>query len=223
LQLSNEISPYLRSYGRKKGRAFGESKQRYLDLASQKYCFDNTETYGSREPYLEIGFGSGEHMVGVAQANPECVVIGCEPYLDGVSKAVELAEKDSVDNIRIYIGDVRDIIHTIPDAALAQVFILFPDPWPKKKHHKKRLVNHQTLDLLKPKMKVGAKLLLATDHVDYAAWMLEVMAARSDFESTAISQADLHIPPSGWVNTKYELKAIAAGLNPVYLEYSHSN
>jgi tRNA (guanine-N7-)-methyltransferase len=188
--------------------------------------------------WLEVGFGSGEHLLEQARANPRVGLIGAEPYEAGVAKLlsklslsptggeVEGDERkpdmafaaragEGVSNIRIHEGDARDIVEALPDACLGRVFILFPDPWPKTRHHKRRFVQTEMLDALARVMKPGAELRLASDDSAYVEWTLERLMAHPDFSWTARSAADWKSRPPGWPETRYEAKALHGP--PAYL------
>ncbi|HEY0281386.1 MAG TPA: tRNA (guanine(46)-N(7))-methyltransferase TrmB, partial [Rhizomicrobium sp.] len=180
--------------------------------------------------WLEIGFGSGEHLLELARANPGVGLIGAEPYEAGVAKLLSKIEQEFSSpvhgggaaegggggtNIRIHEGDGRDIVEALPDASLGRVFLLFPDPWPKTRHHKRRFVQTAMLDALARVMKQGAELRIASDDAAYVEWTLERLMAHPDFAWTARSAADWNTRPSGWPQTRYEAKALHGP--PAYL------
>lgn len=167
---------------------------------------------------LEIGFGGGEHLLAQAAHHPETLFIGCEPFINGVAKCLMGIEQRKLTNIRLFTDDARKLIEALPSQCLDSVFILFPDPWPKARHNKRRLVNVQTLGMLARVHKLGGRLLLATDHVDYSVWMLEVLQRSPDYHWTATQQADWKTPPKDWTETKYQRKTTAEGREPVFLE-----
>ncbi len=167
---------------------------------------------------LEIGFGAGEHLLAQAAHNPDTLFIGCEPYINGVAKCLVGIEQQKLNNIRLFTDDARKLIEALPDACLDAVFILFPDPWPKARHNKRRLVNAETLSMLARVHKPGGRLLLATDHVDYSVWMLELLLTHPDYRWTAGEQADWQTPPADWTETKYQRKTTEQGREPVFLE-----
>jgi tRNA (guanine-N7-)-methyltransferase len=166
---------------------------------------------------LEIGFGGGEYLAAQAKAHPEWGFIGCEPFINGVAKLLAAIERDRLTNIRLFTDDARAMCDALPDASIAHIAILFPDPWPKARHHKRRLVSLQTLELLARIQPQGARLLLATDHEDYGAQMLEVLRDSPHYEWQAQARQDWQTPPEGWVNTRYELKTTAEGRHPLFL------
>jgi tRNA (guanine-N7-)-methyltransferase len=170
---------------------------------------------GVEDVWLEVGFGGGEHLIEQARANPQVGLIGAEPYEAGVAKLLSKIDGGSASNIRIHEGDARDIIEALPDACLGRVFILFPDPWPKARHHKRRFVQMEMLDALARAMKPGAELRIASDDAGYVDWTLERALAHPGFLWTASCAADWRIRPEGWPQTRYEAKALHGP--PAYL------
>jgi tRNA (guanine-N7-)-methyltransferase len=168
--------------------------------------------------WLEIGFGGGEHLFWQAQQNPEVGLIGAEPYLNGVVKLLSKLEASPLPNIRIHMGDAREIIHALPDASLGRVFVLFPDPWPKLRHHKRRFIQMEMLDRLARVMKPGAELRFASDDPGYVEWTLERLMAHPSFEWTAARAADWQTRPVDWPPTRYEAKELHG--KPVFLRFS---
>lgn len=172
-----------------------------------------------REIWLEIGFGNGEHLIWQAQHHRDVGLIGAEPYLNGVARLLAHIADGDVDNIRIVPDDVRPLLQRFPAASLGRVFILFPDPWPKARHHKRRLVSEETLDQLAAVMADGAELRLATDDADYLASMLRIGLAHPDFEWLARRPNDWRCRPDDWPATRYEEKNRSGGLGPVFLRF----
>jgi len=169
--------------------------------------------------WLEIGFGAGEHLAAQAEQHPGTGFIGCEVFENGIARLVgEIAHRD-LDNIRIFADDARLLLDRLAPASIGRVFILFPDPWPKSRHHKRRLVAPATLDRLAGVMQPGAELRLATDDPGYLAWMLEHVTAHRDFVWTARSPADWRERAPDWPATRYEEKAGAAGRIPAFLRF----
>lgn len=173
---------------------------------------------GTSEFWLEIGFGSGEHMIGQAKANPQLGYLGCEVFREGVGRALSKIEQDALTNIRLWDDDARDLLERLPDACLDRAFILFPDPWPKPRHHKRRIVSMETLDLLARVMKPGAVLRCVTDIDHYAAWMVEHFLRHPDFDWLASSPDDWRNTPDDWVPTRYQAKATREGRPSYYLD-----
>jgi tRNA (guanine-N7-)-methyltransferase len=169
--------------------------------------------------WLEIGFGAGEHLAAQAAAHAAVGFIGCEVFENGVAKLLAEIEQHRLANIRLFLDDARLLLASLSEASLARVFILFPDPWPKLRHHKRRIVSRATLDALARVMADGAELRLATDDRGYLAWMLEHVTAHPDFEWLAQRPADWRERPADWPATRYEQKAIAAGRMPTFLRF----
>jgi tRNA (guanine-N7-)-methyltransferase len=168
---------------------------------------------------LEVGFGAGEHLAQQAIAAPRTGFIGCEVFENGVVKLVGEAKRLGLANLRLFIDDARLLLEALPEASLARAFVLFPDPWPKLRHHKRRFVSTAALDRLADALGDGAELRLATDDVDYLRWMLERLTAHRAFEWLARRACDWRERPSDWPPTRYEEKAIDAGRRPIFLRF----
>ncbi len=173
-----------------------------------------------RETRLEIGFGGGEHLIESARLEPNVGFIGCEPFINGMARLLSQIERLGLENIRLHRGDAIEVIDRLPDACLARVYLYYPDPWPKRRQRKRRLISDDTLKRLARVMRGGAELRFATDIDDYAAWTLARLRASPDFRWTATGSADWLHPWEGWTQTKYEGKAMAAGRKPVYLTFA---
>jgi tRNA (guanine-N7-)-methyltransferase len=169
--------------------------------------------------WLEIGFGGGEHLAAQAESRPEIGFIGCEVYENGVARLVGEVERRGLRNVRILADDARLLLDFLKPAAIGRVFILFPDPWPKQRHHKRRLLGPATLDRLAAIMQPGAELRLATDDRDYLASMLEAATAHPGFAWAARRPADWRERPADWPPTRYEEKARDAGRAPAFLRF----
>ena len=216
----NEPKRLLASYGRRRGRRLRTTKQGLFDELLPKLAVDDWMKALPTPLWLEIGFGGGEHLAHQATLNPNVSIIGCEPYINGIAGLLKHITDHKVNNVRIWQQDARLIIDALPDASVERVFILYPDPWPKSRHHKRRLVSTPTLDRLARIMKPGALLRLATDDYDYCTWMLEHMLTHSQFSWNAKSCDDWLKPPADWLSTRYEQKALAAGRVPTYLNFT---
>jgi tRNA (guanine-N7-)-methyltransferase len=167
--------------------------------------------------WLEVGFGGGEHLALQAQAHPEVGLIGCEVFENGIVKLLTRIARCHLDNVRIFADDARLLITGLPRASIDRVFILFPDPWPKRRHSKRRLVSKNILDSLAEIIADNGELRLATDDRDYLCWMLERISNHPDFEWLARRPCDWRERPHDWPSTRYEEKARAAGRHPVFL------
>jgi tRNA (guanine-N7-)-methyltransferase len=166
--------------------------------------------------WLEIGFGGGEHLLWQARSNPHVGLIGCEPFEDGVVKVLSAIEQQALVNLRLHVDDARPLLRWLPDAAIGRAFILFPDPWPKKRHQKRRLVSVATLRELARVMRPGAELRLATDIGDYAQWMLLALREQTSFRWLARGPGDWRVRGPDWPPTRYEQKALEAGRRCYY-------
>ena len=168
---------------------------------------------------LEIGFGGGEHLAEMAARHPEAGFIGCEVFENGIARLIARIERERLQNIRIFADDARLLIAALPPASLDEAFILFPDPWPKARHRKRRLVTQETLARLALVMADGAELRLATDDPDYLAQMLECATGHPAFLWLARRPEDWRRRPEDWPPTRYEEKARAAGRPPAFLRF----
>jgi len=215
---------YLRSYGRRRGKKLRPGRERLMEDVlpgiSIKPGATVTDQFPPdiRELWMEIGFGGGEHLAAQAQAHPDVGIIGCEPFLNGVAKLLSLLDENKSENVRIYADDARDIFPDVADGALDRVFILFPDPWPKVKHHKRRLIQTPLLDDLARMLKDGGEFRFASDHMGYVRWVLSFALKHPDFEWMAEGPRDWRDPPDDWTRTRYEQKALAGDVM-VYLRF----
>jgi tRNA (guanine-N7-)-methyltransferase len=210
-------------YGRRRGKKLRAGQEALLDTLLPKLSIKlplNEPLFGrsggDREIWLEVGFGSGEHLVWQAEQHPDVTLLGCEPFINGVAKCLAHIERAGVTNVRLFNDDARLLMGALPERSLSRVFILFPDPWPKTRHHKRRFVQRATLDLLAPLMKAGAELRLATDDPSYLPWMIEHACTHPAFEWLAERPSDWRSRPTDWPPTRYEQKMLA-GHQPVFL------
>ena len=168
---------------------------------------------------LEVGFGGGEHLAARAKAAPDTGFIGCEPFINGVAKLLIEIDENNLTNIAVHNDDARDVMAALPDACLDAAFLLYPDPWPKKRHNKRRFINADNLAQMFRLLKPGGAFLVASDIADYLDWTLIHMRAHGGFEWQADTAADWLDAPSTWPGTRYEAKAIKAGRVPGYLTF----
>jgi tRNA (guanine-N7-)-methyltransferase len=167
---------------------------------------------------LEIGFGGGEHLVAQAGARPEGRFIGVEPFINGVASCLRHIEESGVQNVRLHQGDARDVIARLPETSVALCYILFPDPWPKTRHHKRRLIQAAFLDELTRVLEPAAEVRFATDWANYAAWALEHFVRDERFAWTAERAEDWRTPWPGHVTTRYEAKKLG-DCAPIWLTF----
>jgi tRNA (guanine-N7-)-methyltransferase len=170
---------------------------------------------------LEVGYGGGEHLVAQAAAAPEARFIGVEPFINGVASCLRHIEESGVQNVRLHMGDARDVIARLPDASLDLCVILFPDPWPKARHHKRRLIQPVFLDELARVLKPGGEVRFATDWANYAEWTLECFMRDARFRWLAARADDWRAPWPGHVTTRYEAKKLG-DCAPVWLRFVRS-
>ena len=171
----------------------------------------------TRLVWLEIGFGNGEHLLEQAARHPDTGLIGCEPFVNGVSAVLSAIIATQADNIRLFTQDARFLLNGLPDRSIDRAFVLFADPWPKVRHNKRRMIGPQTLDQFARIMPPGAELLLATDDEGLAAWYAEVVPAHPFFALRPAHGGDARSRPPEWPATRYETKALAKGRSPHYL------
>lgn len=229
-------------FGRRKGRTIHKTKQTLIEKFLPKIAIEATSDLDVNQLFdfkpeklmLEIGFGNGEHLAGQAKNNPNYGFIGVEVFQNGVANLLNLItgikegvnlpddfvlEEGRSDNVRVFSDDVRLLFKYIPDSSFDKIFLLFPDPWPKKKHASRRFVNPDNLKELARILKKGGILRVATDHKVYKSWALRKICADDNFVWTAKCSNDWRNPPADHVETKYQRKAIAEGRKPVFLDF----
>lgn len=225
-------APWRNFHGRLKGKALRPSQEVYLaedlgklspgpvdwDVNPDRQPLDLTQVFGNREVWLEIGFGGGEHMVQQAARNPDVGIIGCEPYINGVAMLLGKIREAGTQNVAVYPGDVRNMFDVLPENSISRAFLLYPDPWPKTRHHKRRFVTAEHLGPLAKCMKSGAIFRVATDIPDYVRQTLEEVPQHG-FKRLAEGSDDWHTPWQDWIPTRYEQKALREGRVPHYLTF----
>lgn len=235
-----------RFYGRRKGKKLKPSRVVLLDSFLPRVRlrhFDADETVDPRtlfsvpvrDVWLEVGFGGGEHLAEQSRRRPDVGFIGAEVFINGVTsllthltgtegrgdidpETVSLAP-GRTDNVLVHDEDVRDLFPHFTDGGFGRIYVLFPDPWPKKKHRDRRFIGPRNLPVLARLLRPGGELRVASDDMGYIRWSLEHLMESPDFEWTARKADDWRCPPEDWVNTRYELKAVAQGKKPVYLTF----
>ena len=229
-------------FGRRKGRVIRKAKSFLLEVmlpqmrVIESKDFDKEKMFGSSdvEVCLEIGFGDGQHIFGQAKNNPNVGYVGVEVFQNGVANLLSLisgikegdnlpdeidAKSFEVKNIRIYDDDMRKLFQKIPDNFFDKVYLLFPDPWPKKKHANRRFVNEANLKEIARVLKKDGLFRIATDHPIYKRHVLRTMHECQDFYWSAKCGDDWRLEPKDWVRTKYQQKAIREGRRPVWFDY----
>lgn len=216
-------------YGRRQGRPLRTGRKRLLEAALPQLeialpedarldpgaLFDRPPA----ELCLEIGFGGGEHLAWQAARHPEAGFLAAEYFITGVASLLGQLPADDAARLRLYIGDARDLLDCLPDAVLDRIFILFPDPWPKRRHHKRRLIQSASVAQLARVLKDGGELRFATDDAGYLTWALQRLTAEPALAWQVTRPDDWRHRPDDWPATRYEEKALAAGRRPAYLRF----
>ena len=225
----DQASSELRSFGRRRGRKLSARQSHLMTIVGPSVRPDLSApppqsaaalfAVPVSQVWLEIGFGGGEHLAWQARHHPDVGIIGCEPFEDGVVKVLALIDETGLPNIQVHPDDVRPLLRWLPENALDRTFVLFPDPWPKVRHRKRRLVATPLLDQLARVLKPGAELRLATDIGDYARTMLVALMRHPSFRWTATGPTDWRIRPADWPPTRYEAKAVREGRRCTYLRF----
>lgn len=213
---------FINFYGRRRGKKLRPNRERLVEELLPRLTI-TPESVGAAisgwsEVWLEVGFGAGEHLVWQAERNPDVLLIGAEPYINGVAKLLADIEAKGLKNIRILPNDVRPLLDALPDNSLNRVFVLFPDPWPKKRHWERRFIGPENLDRLARLMKPGAKLRLATDDKSLLPWMTSHTRKHPAFQWNIGHCHEWLSRPDDWPQTRYERKAIKG--RPYFLRFT---
>lgn len=216
-------------FGRRRGKALRPAQQAALDKTLPALKLDLASAPPSRleelfpvpvaEVRLEIGFGGGEYLLSRSGSMPRAGFIGVEPFHNGMAKLVSALSGSPRPNLRLYDDDATQLLDWLPDASLAGIDLLYPDPWPKKRHWKRRFVSAVNLDRFARVMRPGAEFRFASDIDSYVNWTLRACHAHADFEWLASSAGDWRSPYPGWPGTRYEAKAVREGRVPAYLTF----
>lgn len=218
-------------YGRRVGRPLRPSLRRLIEqeLPPRAITLPETEeapldprglfAQTPAQVWLEIGFGGGEHLAEQAKTHPQVGMIGVEYFRNGIASLLRACLDRRLDNVRILEDDARLLLDHLPADSLDRVFLLFPDPWPKTRHHKRRFIQRATLDKLSTAMKSGSEFRLASDDPGYQVWMLRHLLDHPAFEWTARRPHDWRTRPEDWPATRYEEKAAADGRQPIFLKF----
>ncbi len=218
-----------RSFGRRKGHKLSPRQSRLFDELLPRLQPDLsrpppeplTGQFAAPvdEVWLEIGFGAGEHLIWQARTNPQAGLIGCEPYINGVAKVVTAVDDDRLRNLAVHPDDALALLDWLPTASIARCFILFPDPWPKRRHRKRRFLRAENIAALARVVRPGAELRFATDIGDYARTALLAFMREGSFAWTARTPRDWRERPADWPQTRYEAKAREAGRRCYYCRF----
>ena len=217
-----------RWYGRRNNRKLTASRRQLIDELLQQFRVDPDAKISDlpaifsssiRDVWMEIGFGAGEHLVGQAGKYKEIGFLGCDPYIKGVASLLSQANKQHLSNIKVFDDDVRLLTPNLPSASLGRIFLLYSDPWPKKRHHRRRITSELNINEFARLLRLGGELRFATDEIEFATWTLERMLRDPRFIWLARKSCDWQLPPADWVETRYEQKARARGVGSVYLNF----
>lgn len=227
-QSVSETAPF-RSYGRRKGKPLSARKERLVSELLPRLRLDLKSPPPGRltdlfdvpvkEIWLEIGFGSGEHLLWQAEHHQDVGFIGCEPFINGMGSLLGAVEDRGLATIRVHDGDAREVLAWLPDRSIGRIFLLFPDPWPKKRQLKRRLLSPGTVRELARVLGPGGELRFASDSGDYAAEALVFMRQSGAFSWGAERASDWRERPAGWPETRYERKATSEGRKSIYLSF----
>ncbi|HEY3797251.1 MAG TPA: tRNA (guanosine(46)-N7)-methyltransferase TrmB [Caulobacteraceae bacterium] len=217
----------LRTYGRTKSRSLKPRQMRLMEellprVALPDAPFDPRVLMpAAGEVWLEAGFGAGEHLAAQATAHPDALLLGAEPFVNGVGACLAHLDDANLGNVRLCHGDVRAVMVRLPDACLSRLYVLFPDPWPKTRHHKRRLIQPDFIAEAARLLTCGAVLRFATDWADYADWTLAQFLATPAFRWTAQRADDWRRPWPDHVTTRYETKRLG-DCAPIWLEFART-
>lgn len=214
---------FVRSFGRTASR-MTVAEQQALDQDLQPYAVSDPaqveNIFSQTGPLtVELGVGKGEQILARAADNLGGRYIACEVFKNGLRYLLRQVQKRQLDNLKIYPADARTLMADLPENTVDTVMVLYPDPWPKARHKKRRLVNQTLLADANRVLKPEGTLLLVTDIVDYAMWMLHSVYEQGSFFPEATTPAEWATPPEGWVATGYERKAKKEGRSPFYLSF----
>lgn len=216
-----------RLHGRSKGRPLRKAQAQLVKTLLPQISINPTNPLaglnGDKPLWLEIGFGGAEHLLHIARRHADKTVFGAEPFLNGVAKALSGIEKDQLDNVRLHHGDVREVTDNLPDACLERVYVLFPDPWPKARHNKRRLLSEDYLAELARLVKPGGQLRFASDIADYVDWVLTRANFSAHWDFQPRNAEAWRTPYDGWPGTRYEAKAKKAGRVCHYLTFTRKS
>ncbi len=214
----DQAGPPFRFYGRRHGKKPSARQEDLVENLLPKVAIDPANLPDT-PLWLEIGCGGGEHLIGRALANPDITLLGCEPFMEGVAKILTQVHERTLTNVRVHADDARPLLEDLPTECIDRAFILFPDPWPKRRHNKRRFISNANLDRLARIMKPGSHVGIATDHMDYARWILAHFLDHPVFDWTAERADDWRLAPEGHVQTRYQQKGLEKGDAPVFFDF----
>lgn len=228
----------LNFYGRRRGKKLSKIQEQYIEKFLPKISLGGVsydenpkrnlvsleQIFGKKiSVWLEIGFGGGEHLLSIAKRNSDIGIIGCEPYVNGVAMLLPRLAKENLTNVKVFPDDARILLEVLPDLSIAKLFLLFPDPWPKSRHKKRRFVNEENLKMIKRVLKVNSLIYIATDVDAYARHVLQIFNNEDDFEWVAETAEDWRKPWADWQNTRYFAKAGLSKRKSIFLIFRKCN
>ena len=231
-ELPSEEHGTFRYFGRRRGKPLRNARAALLETLLPKIrlprpapgeMFDVPALFPKQKQrfWLEIGFGGGEHLAAQACANPDINFIGCEVFLNGIGSLLKHVEQDgTADDIRVFPDDARQIMPAFPDGIFERIFLLFPDPWPKKRHAERRFVSQENLDVLARLLKDGGEFRVASDDLNYIEWAIAQGAQHPDFILKGETMENCRQRPADWMPTRYEEKALKQGKVCHYLSFT---
>jgi tRNA (guanine-N7-)-methyltransferase len=204
-------------YGRRKGKTLRRHHSALMDqlLPRLRVALDDPLAGTGARRWLEIGFGGGEHLAHQAELHPDVSFIGAEPFVNGVAKFLALVEEKNLANVRIQDHDARPLLEALPDACFERIYLLYPDPWPKSRHNKRRFVSPETIAHFHRLLQPSGLFLFASDIEDYVAWTRQHVAAHGGFTE----EGNPSLPYENWIETRYESKARREGRGSAYLRF----
>ncbi|MAH84385.1 MAG: tRNA (guanosine(46)-N7)-methyltransferase TrmB [Rhodospirillaceae bacterium TMED8] len=219
-----------RWYGRRSGRKLRPQRRVLMERLLPKLKIADPDGHdlveiksqfpaGKRSIWMEIGFGTGEHLAGLATRHPDVGFLGCEPFVNGVAALLSKVDAAALHNIRVFDDDVRLLLPRLPEASIERLFILFADPWHKVRHHRRRITVSKNLDAFARVLSDNGTVIFASDQHDFAAWSLANFLDHPAYTWTARCRADWTEEPKGWITTRYQRKAREVGLDPVFLTF----
>jgi len=225
IDMTDDYEPDRAFFGRRKGKALREGQSAMIEGVLPRLRLPEGEIADLRALFphpvtavrLEIGFGGGEHLLHRMRESPEIGFIGVEPFINGMAKFLAIIEREGLTNIRLWDGDAALMLPLLPAGSLDAIDLLYPDPWPKRRQRKRRFVSERTLTLFARVLREGGRFRFASDIDDYVGWTLSRLLRSADFDWTDARADDWRVPYPGWIRTRYEAKAIAAGRVPSYL------
>ncbi len=220
--VAKNSQPDFKFYGRLKGVRLSNRQSKLVETLLPAVRLDLKKPVPAehRDVWLEIGFGGGEHLAFQAMKNRQIAFIGAEPFINGVAKLLVSIEENNIGNLAIHDDDVRVLLPKIPDNSLSRLFLLYPDPWHKQRHQKRRMVSDDTIGQFHRILKPDGVFRFASDIEDYVRWTVATVKKHSGFDFDGEAVSDWRQPPDDWYRTRYEAKAVREGRTPCYISFT---